>query len=1090
MAAVETTSTYAPVGQFASAGSGAGQLTQPTEIAVEPGSANILITDSGSGRVEVFAPVGDSATYLTSFGPGTLTTPFGIAIDPVTGAIYISDSAKNEILRFTSDGAAVPTYTRDLTFISPGLGAGPGQIGGFNAMLAVDPSSHDILVADLVNKRLSRFTSAGAPVPAFNGTASETGSLRGPVDIAAGPAGAIYIVDGENEIYGGDYQVRRFTATGEADGLLAGFDAPSAVGVNPVSGKILVAADARPVVSAFGKEVNPRSLYFFAADGTLTSTSKFSFDPPGGYSAEVLGIAVDGGSGQAYGLHIPIFGGSIRVDRLAPKEIPAVEFGDVSAIEPTTAHVTAIAAGGGEEVTIRFEISTDGTNWTVDPDQTVTSASGEQVIEANLTNLHPGREYSVRASISTAYFTRTSANTATFVTAGSPPAVSRETVANLAPTSATLNGVVNPNGPQTTYHFEYGKTDQYGLRFPAGFEDVAGGGSGDHAATGLIVDLTPETIYHFRLVAVNALGVTYGDDQTFTTVPLGAGSCPNDAIRVRQRALALPECRAYEQVSPIVKEGAQLTTIFESSYVSDDGNRVMVGMERTNYPGADSLPLLPRTLGVRSATSWSTKGVDPPQITTKVAGNSFFGTVTVSRDLTRALVTSRVQLTPDAPSTGGLYIRDLDTDTYQFVGPMDLSSGLNGAEQFVGASDDLSTIAFVGGQIWREGSGLETVVPGGNLSEKFGADSFQVSRDGSRAYFEVVVGGPAGVYLHEKAKTIPISVSHRPGDPPDPQRAVFVGASPDGRYADFTTPFPLTSDTPEGSRDFVYRYDAETNSLTYLTDEAPYLMLTRPGSDIMFYGKTSGHGDIYYLTDGTSHYLAPGITAGGLGPEGVASPNGRYLLYKGKLYDIEAGTFSCPSCRTDGGPELGPPHSAQPFVPGGIGRHRPAPLLNDGTLFFDTPNPLVPSDSNGTRDVYSYNHGKVSLLTPGKQSVDAELFDVSPDGKSVFFITTAPLVGQDQDSDQDLYVSRVGGGLASQNPDPAVECLRDDCKATPGVGPELPFGGSEALSGPENFKPKARKRCGKGRHEVKGRGGARCIKQHQRRAKNNRRQAR
>jgi len=79
--------------------------------------------------------------------------------------------------------------------------------------------------------------------------------------------------------------------------------------------------------------------------------------------------------------------------------------------------------------------------------------------------------------------------------------------------SATLGGSVDGMSAPTSYHFEYGPTTAYGSVTPS-----ADAGYGGVAAAATVGALSPVTIYHYRLVASNAGGVTEGADQTFTTV--------------------------------------------------------------------------------------------------------------------------------------------------------------------------------------------------------------------------------------------------------------------------------------------------------------------------------------------------------------------------------------------------------------------------------------------------------------------------------------------------------------------------------------------------------------------------------------------
>jgi len=97
------------------------------------------------------------------------------------------------------------------------------------------------------------------------------------------------------------------------------------------------------------------------------------------------------------------------------------------------------------------------------------------------------------------------------------PVVVTEPVSGVKTTEATLNGTVNPNGVSTTYHFEYGKTAAYGTSVPVPSESV-GSGSEPVAKNKTIGGLARETTYHFRIVAENSEGVSYGADRSFTTL--------------------------------------------------------------------------------------------------------------------------------------------------------------------------------------------------------------------------------------------------------------------------------------------------------------------------------------------------------------------------------------------------------------------------------------------------------------------------------------------------------------------------------------------------------------------------------------------
>jgi hypothetical protein len=105
------------------------------------------------------------------------------------------------------------------------------------------------------------------------------------------------------------------------------------------------------------------------------------------------------------------------------------------------------------------------------------------------------------------------------VAQGSVPSVSTGQASAVSFGSATLGGSVNPHGADTSYYFQYGLTKSYGLQ-----TSILDAGAGTHAVPVAIAvaGLQPLTVYHFRLVAVNASGPTIGADKSFLTtkVPL------------------------------------------------------------------------------------------------------------------------------------------------------------------------------------------------------------------------------------------------------------------------------------------------------------------------------------------------------------------------------------------------------------------------------------------------------------------------------------------------------------------------------------------------------------------------------------------
>ena len=95
-----------------------------------------------------------------------------------------------------------------------------------------------------------------------------------------------------------------------------------------------------------------------------------------------------------------------------------------------------------------------------------------------------------------------------------PPLVMTNPATFVASFSARLNGSLNPHGLTTTFYFQYGTTTSYGLTTAPQTQT----GNTFRNVSANISSLTASTTYHFRIVASNADGTSFGGDRTFTTL--------------------------------------------------------------------------------------------------------------------------------------------------------------------------------------------------------------------------------------------------------------------------------------------------------------------------------------------------------------------------------------------------------------------------------------------------------------------------------------------------------------------------------------------------------------------------------------------
>ncbi len=987
---------------------------------------------------------------------------YGVAVDPANGDVYATDyNVPDTVFKFDAEGNPLP-------FNTPGL---TGQLTGPTS-LAVNPNNGNVVVGNLTSSIVFELSSSGSIVTAYAGPSPSIG-------LAINSAGELFDAVTINGV------VRFASPSSGYTQLTTNYG--GGIAIDPLSQHVFVSGE---------KKVSE-----FAADGNQVGLSFGSAQ-----LRESYGVGVPTGAAHVYVSDNPS-NQAFDFQRLL---VPDTTTGSASAIGATTATVSGhLDPLGGPQATCSFSYGTDpglvGAESAPCTDPGPYSSPAD--VSMTLSGLNPDTTYYYRLEATTANGVGTG-EIKNFATPTGPPVVTTEGANELGTSLATLHGTVNPGGAQTSYFFEYGMTEAYGDRLPGGGGYPAGEGNQDRPISIGLAGLQPGTTYHYRLVATNSFGTTQGSDRTFTTE--AAESCPNAAIRLQQGARLLGECRAYERVSPAENGGVPVRASSLLGFrASPDGNQVVLSLAQAVYPNAKSNPLQPKVIATRTGDSWLAESLDIPTSTAAMNVPTLERTVfAVSKNMDRIVLVSSLSVGGQGvDGNANIYVYDRNTGIYTLAmtSPdpriFEEIAGVSGREHWLGGSTELRSFGFWfydGGlspqaYTWSEADGLRSMGSGeGMLNSAIQRRKDGVSDDGSRIYYADAASN--AVVLDENG-----SVRNLPGVPYS--GFSFGAISPDGRYMMFTSTSPLTGDPTSAAG--VYRYDAVSNEIEFLAEMPKAagrfsgILEAWPERKEAYFRSSES---IYRLSNGVVTLVAANVTefsAGEPTQEYGASLDGRLFAFASPrkltsydnhsfkeiyLYDAQTQTLSCASCRSDGGVPSGyAQFSSGTALNGGaleFENYVSHNVTDDGTVYFDSPDPLVAKDVNGTRDVYAYRDGRLSLISPGDQPVDAEITEATPSGRDVFFTTTQRLVSTDTDAAADIYDARVDGGLASQNTVAIPPCHGDACRGVTPAAPEALNAATETLRGREGPSPRSsRKHCVKGQRRHTSRAHPQCARQ-------------
>jgi plastocyanin len=230
--------------------------------------------------------------------------------------------------------------------------------------------------------------------------------------------------------------------------------------------------------------------------------------------------------------------------------------------------------------------------------------------------------------------------TITVVNPGEPTATT-ELAGSVTETSATLKGMVNPNGEATEYFFEYGTSTSYGHNIPEPPKSLQAGNI-SQSVSETVTGLASGTLYHFRLVAKNTSGIAHGTDQTFTTASPPPPPGPPTATTGEATGVSETEATLKGTVNP---DGEA------TKYVFRWGTTESYGQETSVQPaGSDHLshPVSAVLKGLAPGTTYHFRLVAENNSGTVPGGDQVF---TTTSPLPPTTTTSTTTATPPPTTT-------------------------------------------------------------------------------------------------------------------------------------------------------------------------------------------------------------------------------------------------------------------------------------------------------------------------------------------------------------------------------------------------------------------------------------------------------
>ncbi len=562
--------------RFGSEGTTGSTLTEEGSLAIDQARQRLYAANSSSNETHVRAFELPAHTPASSPFPLEVNASGSLSVDQTSGNLFLQSFFVG-IFGWNSSG----------TSLNPALYPIPPSIHEDQCYGAVDPNGN-LWVSDTGRDQVEEINTTTGNVMQ---TLSVKGATNRPCLLAFDESNGDLFVGGEGGF--GPGGLFRFTAASGYHAvntvLPAGTFQVSGVAVDPNSHLVYAAGVKTP---SFAKSL-------IGVTATGGKVEEVQNPPTGGSGNTYGGLQIDDQTGALYA------GYTSQIYVFPAQIIPTVTAAGPSDVAASSlvanGHVDPAGGAAATECYVEWGLTLAYGEPHVPCSQS-TPISASEDVSAELTGLAPGQTYHYRFVAVNAEGKGLSADR-TVLTAGKP-SLEGVYASGVTATGALLHGKVDPEALETTYWFEYGPSPEYGTKVP-----IAGGTlapAQEMQPVSESVSGLNGGVYHFRLVAENSSGKVVSEDQTFNFY---AQPCPNEIVRQETGSEYLPDCRAYELVSP----GAAGNVIFVPEHaqpgpLATSPSRFAFGGELGGVTGTEPLNSLnvDTYVATRTSSGWTT----------------------------------------------------------------------------------------------------------------------------------------------------------------------------------------------------------------------------------------------------------------------------------------------------------------------------------------------------------------------------------------------------------------------------------------------------------------------------------------------------